>query len=76
MAVTRARTHVFRTYSFRNVAFRADFQGLGVDDVNLTAAGCDGCNVVLGSNNTALVIENAFWVWAEDCSFFFYPMYR
>ena len=45
---------------FRNVAIRADYQGLGANNVNLTAAGCDGCNVVLGSNNTALVIENAF----------------
>jgi hypothetical protein len=45
---------------FVNVAIRADYQGLGRDNVNLTAAGCDGCNVVLGSNNTALVIENAF----------------
>lgn len=61
---------------FRNVGIRADYQGLGDDDVNLTRAGCDGCNVVLGSNNTALVIENSFWVWAEDCSFFFYPLYR
>jgi hypothetical protein len=31
---------------------------------------------VLGSNNTALVIENSFWIWAEDCSFYFYPLYR
>jgi hypothetical protein len=23
----------------------------------------------------AQVIENAFWVWAEDCAFFFYPIY-
>eukprot|EP01052_Picozoa_sp_SAG31_P026776 SAG31_NODE_2453_length_5662_cov_161.116442_4_plen_478_part_00 len=61
---------------FVNVAIRADYQGLGADNVNLTSAGCAGCNVVLGSNNTALVIENAFWVWAEDCSFYFYPMYR
>jgi hypothetical protein len=29
----------------------------------------------LGSNNSALVIENSFWVWAEDCSFYFLPTY-
>ena len=42
---------------FANVAIHAQSQGLGADDVNLTAAGCTdaGCNVVLGSNNTALV---------------------
>ena len=45
---------------FNNVAIHASAQGLGIDDVNLTAAGCDGCNAVLGSNNTALVIENSF----------------
>jgi predicted nucleic acid-binding Zn-ribbon protein len=56
-------------------AINAQWQGTGIDNVNLTADGCDGCNVVLGSNNTALVIENAFWIWAEDCSFFFYPLY-
>jgi hypothetical protein len=61
---------------FTNVAIHADAQGVGADDVNLTATGCSGCNVVLGSNNTALVIENSFWVWAEDCSFYFYPLYR
>jgi hypothetical protein len=47
---------------FTNVAIHATTQGVGADNVNLTEAGCDGCNVVLGSNNTALVIENAFWV--------------
>lgn len=62
---------------FTNVGIHAQYQGLGADDVNLTAAGCTdaGCNCVLGSNNTALVIENAFWVWAEDSAFHFYPLY-
>ena len=60
---------------FTNVAIHATTQGTGLDNVNLTAAGCNGCNVVLGSNNTALVIENSFWIWAEDCSFYFYPLY-
>jgi hypothetical protein len=60
---------------FTNVAIHAQWQGTGHDNVNLTADGCDGCNVVLGSNNTALVVENSFWVWAEDSSFYFYPMY-
>ena len=61
---------------FTSCSIHANNQGTGADNVNLTAAGCDGCNVVLGSNNTALVIENSFWVWAEDCSFYFYPLYR
>ena len=37
----------------------AQTQGIGIDNVDLTPDGCNGCNVVLGSNNTALVIENA-----------------
>jgi hypothetical protein len=60
---------------FTNCAVSADSQAGGADDVDLSADGCDGCNVVFGSNNTALVIENSFWVWAEDSSFFFYPAY-
>ena len=60
---------------FTNVAIHAQWQGTGIDNVNLTAQGCEGCNVVLGSNNTALVIENSYWVWAEDSSFYFYPLY-
>ena len=60
---------------FTSCSIHANNQGTGADNVNLTAAGCDGCNVVLGSNNTALVIENSFWVWAEDCSFYFYPLW-
>ena len=60
---------------FTNCAVSASTQAGGADDVDLSAQGCDGCNVVFGSNNTALVIENSFWVWAEDSSFFFYPAY-
>ena len=33
------------------------------------------CNVVLGSMSAAMVVENSFWVSAEDTSFFFYPTY-
>ena len=61
---------------FTNCAIHATTQQpTGADAVELSAEGCDGCNVVFGSNNTALVIENSFWVWAEDSSFFFYPQY-
>lgn len=60
---------------FVNVAVHAQWMGRGHDAVNTSAAGCDGCNVVLGSNNTALLVENSYWIWAEDCSFFFYPLY-
>jgi hypothetical protein len=44
---------------FNNVAIHASSQGKGMDDVDLSPEGCTaaGCNVVLGSNNTALVIE-------------------
>ena len=57
---------------FENVAIHAQMMGSGADLVNTSAAGCNGCNVVLGSNNTALLIENSYWIWAEDSSFFFY----
>ena len=61
---------------FTNCAIHATTQQpAGPDAVDLSAEGCDGCNVVFGSNNTALVIENSFWVSAEDSSFFFYPEY-
>ena len=41
------------------------------DGVDTSAAGCNatGCNVVLGSRNAALVVENSFWVWTDRCSF-------
>ena len=55
------------------------FQGVAisvsanVDKVNVSADGCHGCNVVLGSDNAALVVEDTFWLWAEDSSFIFSP---
>jgi hypothetical protein len=57
---------------FRNVAAQALND---VDGVNTTKAGCDGCNVRLGSRNAAIVIENSFWVWFEDCVFHFLPAF-
>ena len=50
-------------------------QASGRDDVELGPGKCDGCNVVFGSNNSALVIENSFWISAADSSFYFYPLY-
>ena len=44
-----------------------------IDGVNTTEDGCDSCNVVLGSDNAALVAEDTFWLWAEDSSFIFEP---
>ena len=44
-----------------------------IDGVNVTADGCHGCNVVLDSDNAALVVEDTFWLWAEDSSFIFAP---
>ena len=60
---------------FTNCAVMAQANGGGADDVDMSPSGCDGCNVVFGSNNTALVVENSFWIFAEDSSFFFYPSY-
>ena len=60
---------------FVNCAIHAQVVGTGPDAVNTSAAGCSGCNVVLNSSNTALVVENTFWLWIEDSSFFFYPLY-
>ena len=35
----------------------------------------DGCNVAMGSNNTAVVIENSFWVWFDVAELAFLPLY-
>lgn len=42
-----------------------------IDDVNTSVAGCSGCNVVLGSQNAALIVENSFWLSFVDSSFVF-----
>ena len=59
LAIIAGTTGVYITDTalvrFTNVAIHAQWQDTGADNVNLTADGCDGCNVVLGSNNTALV---------------------
>jgi hypothetical protein len=57
---------------FKNVAARALKD---MDNVNTTKAGCVGCNVVLNSTNAAIVVENSFWVWFEDCVFHFLPSF-
>lgn len=63
LAIMGVNTGVIVTDSavvrFNNVAIHAEAQGTGKDDVDLSAEGCTAaaCNVVLGSNNTALVIE-------------------
>jgi hypothetical protein len=53
---------------FTNVGVYAHINSDGVDT---SAEGCSGCNVVLGSNNTAMVVENSFWLWFETTSFEF-----
>lgn len=59
-----------------NCAFHAQVvASAGPDAVNTSAAGCVGCNVVLRSNNTAFLVENTYWLWVEDSSFFFIPLY-
>ena len=45
--------------------------GVNSDKVDTSPDGCDGCNVVLGSNNAAMVVENSFWLWFETTSFEF-----
>lgn len=56
------------TVRFVNVA--ASFLRDG-DHVDTSVGGCNatGCNVVLGSHNAALVVENSFWLWFEGCTF-------
>ena len=48
---------------FVNVAAQALADGDGVDT---SVGGCNatGCNVVLGSMNAAMVVENSFWLWS------------
>lgn len=50
---------------FVNVGAQITEMGTGIDRVNSTIEGCKrtACNVVLGSMNAAMVIENSFW-WA------------
>jgi len=55
-----------------NCAFMATTVPAGtIDDVNTSLAGCNGCNVVLGSENAALIVENSFWLSFTDSSFVF-----
>jgi hypothetical protein len=59
---------------FSNVGVEAQWAGIG-DEAPCSVNGTDGCNVVFGSNNTAVVIENSFWVWFNDCDLKFLPIY-
>ena len=54
-----------------NVNVQATTVAPGRDNVNTTMGGCHGCNFVAGSNNTGMVVENSYWIFAEDCSFAF-----
>ena len=49
-----------------NVAVSASVRS---DSVNTSAQPCHGCNVMLGSLNAALVVDNSFWLWVERGSF-------
>ena len=57
-------------HRFSNVAITVS---ANIDKVNTSADGCNSCNVVLGSDNAALVVEDTFWLWAEDSSFIVSP---
>ena len=65
--------HTASVVQFESVAFIATTD---VDGIDTSPAGCDGCNVRLGSNNAALVIVNSYWLWFSHCSFTFYPDYH
>jgi hypothetical protein len=58
---------------FTNVAINAGAQAPGIENVGLTPSTCVGCNVVFGSNNSALVVVNSFWIWITDSMFTFVP---
>lgn len=62
---------------FSNVGIEAQFAGVGVEAPCTKDDSFEngGCNVAMGSNNTALVIENSFWVWLEDADLEFMPLY-
>ena len=65
--------HTAAVVQFESVAFIATTD---IDGVDTSPAGCNGCNVRLGSNNAALVIVNSYWISFRHCSFTFYPDYR
>lgn len=60
LAVYIANAAVVR---FVNVGAQITEMGTGIDKVDSTAEGCNrtACNVVLGSMNAAMVVENSFW---------------
>ena len=61
LAVYIANAAVVR---FVNVGAQIEAMGNGIDHVDASVAGCNrtACNVVLGSMNAAMVIENSFWL--------------
>jgi hypothetical protein len=63
---------------FTNVGIEAQFAGSGYEApcvINGSAMENGGCNVAFGSNNTAVVIENSFWVWFDTADLTFLPLY-
>ena len=61
---------------FTNVGVEAQFAGKLPGEAAPPVKGSgDGCNVAMGSNNTAVVIENSFWVWFDTAELAFFPLY-
>jgi hypothetical protein len=64
--------HILNTASVRFVNVGAA-AGRDADHVNTTDCNATGCNVVLGSMNAAMLVENSFWLWFERVAFDFAP---
>jgi hypothetical protein len=61
---------------FSNVGVQAQFAGVLPNEAPCQINGTnDGCNVAFGSNNTAVVVENSFWVWFDTADLAFLPLY-
>ena len=80
LSILGQRTGVIVTDSalirFTNVGIEAQFAGEAANEAPPPVNGSgDGCNVALGSNNTAVVIENSFWIWFDKAELAFLPLY-
>lgn len=62
--------HYSALIRLNNVAVTAT---TNTDGIGLAHGTCNGCNVVLGSRNAAVVVQNSYWLWFFDSSFTFGP---
>ena len=80
LSILGQRTGVIVTDSalirFSNVGIEAQFAGdLENEAPPPVNSSGNGCNCAMGSNNTAVVIENSFWVWFDRAELAFLPLY-